>query len=203
MGTSTANLQLYKPDPTEMVDVANHLNANWDRLENKLVTTGAGPSCILRRDTNFTVPNVGDTAVAWTVQERNDSVGGLAMWTSGATGVTIRKAGTYTCGWRGVYSGVNAGSRGAFIVINGGDSGASVRGAPAIVKGGVTTNNVADTANGAFVFCSATCVLNVGDIVKAITIQDSGANLDIVSASDAGQGKMRFWVMWEPPFIGS
>lgn len=34
MSTSTAKLQLHKPDPTEKVNVDQDLNANWDKLDN-------------------------------------------------------------------------------------------------------------------------------------------------------------------------
>lgn len=206
MGTSTANLQLYKPDPTELVDVASHLNANYDRLENKLVTSQAGPCCILRRDTNFTVPNVADTAIPWTVQERNDLVGGIAMWPgNGATGITIRKAGTYTVGMRGVFLGNNAGTiRAGYVVANGGDTGAAViQNAPAVVIDADQNNYLVNTQYGVPVSCKGTVALNVGDVVKASAYQDSGANLDIKSDVNQYQGRLRMWVVWEPPFIGS
>lgn len=204
MGTSTTSLQLYKPDPIEFVDVVAHVNNNSDRLENKIITQGAGPACVLRRDTNFNVPAGVDTAIPWTVSERNDSVGGNAMWVANATGVTIRKAGQYSIGMRGVYVANNTGTlRAGYIAVNGTDSGAGViSNAPAVVEDAFQ-NYTLGAGYGAIIKCQTSVVLAINDVVKATTYQDSAGALDIKSDTNTLQGRMRFWVIWEPPYIGS
>lgn len=96
MGTSTAVLQLYKPDGTEFVDEAIQLNANWDRVETAVVADRARLTALERKGFSSKAADQGVTNSATLVNATNLSHAVAAGFTYDTTWVLRASATNFT-----------------------------------------------------------------------------------------------------------
>lgn len=96
MGTSTPNLQLWKPAPGDNVNVTTDIDNNWDKVDTAVQNLNVPPTCIARMTGNFNISANADVfaGAGWVATE--DPTNMLTVGaTPGTTLITIAKAGKY------------------------------------------------------------------------------------------------------------
>lgn len=194
MGTSTTHLNLYKPDPSEDVDVALDLNNNYDILDAAVADLDAEiptpiPRCHVYQSSVVveTLTTGVDKAIEFDA-EILDTINGHSNVTNNSR-YTPTVAGKYKCFGQMVVD-VNAnGNRIAHFRKNGArDLGAPYSG----FRAPVGADSIGTATAGALISCNG-----VTDYIELWGYQSSGGNLD--TFSDTTSNSFMQIEYWGPP----
>lgn len=168
--TLTQRLNLILNDANEFVDI-NELSANFTAIDGWLI-----PCAKIRNNALQTVPTGAgatgcnyDTIVydSWNGQPEG------AMANVGAESITVRLDGLYLCVLANVWTANATGSRGLNLLVNGVQN---ARDSTAASAANFNHTRVVDTL-----------ALSAGDVITASCTQNSGGNLDLLSAAGSGE----------------
>lgn len=189
--TNTPVAQLFKAtagtaEPWRVADVNN----NWDKIDSALQKLSLS-CCVLTKNNILSIPNAANTLISSYVSApRNDSIAGNAMWSGGTSGsIVARKAGLYVAIGTILFANNSTGQRAAYLTKN--------NTVPDNNNMGVVSKMGTDAQLGVGttpITVVGFDMLGVGDTIRLVTYQDSGAALN-ADGGTAG-GKIKFGLFY-------
>jgi hypothetical protein len=158
----------------------------------------SNPCCILKKTALFTIADNANVVVTGWAADRNDSVGGVAMFSSGANDqLVIRETATYDVGVQARWTSNATNTIRVLYVIANGTVPGSASGIISSVEVGLTAAAGLSFDNP--ILCEARFFIATGTVLRVIALQNSGAPLDLRGSA---QLPMYFWARKVPDHGG-